>query len=125
MAVLSPLRVWRGETKVFKFTVIDVDTGLRVDLRTYDGLEFQVKTDVEVADPPLIAKTLTGGVELLDQTDEDTKGQCTVTLLPSDTSGVGTPEGAYEYDFWGIIGSARYLLGKPSTFMIEGVVNGA
>lgn len=124
MSVQSPLRVWRGETRTWKLTIWDADTEARVDLSAYSDIQFEVKTDVETVDPALISKSkLTTGVTVLAQTG-DTLGQLTVTVAPADTSGVNTPAGVFKYDVWGISGSNRYLLSRPATFTIEGVVNG-
>jgi hypothetical protein len=123
MCVLIPLRVWRGETKVFRFTIWDVDTDAPADLDVYEGIEFEVKTAVDGEDPALIHKDLAGGIVVLDQDDEDLVGKLEVTLAPEDTSGIAP--GVLKYDLWGIIGDNRYLLARPSDFYIEGVVNGA
>lgn len=121
MAVLSPLRIWRGETKVYRFTIWQVADDSRLNLAVYDGLEFQVKSDTGAADPALISKTLGAGIAVLTQSG-DTIGQLEVTLNPTDTGSLA--EGVYKYDLWGIIGSARYLLARPADFSVEAAVNG-
>jgi len=125
MATLSPLRIWRGETKVWRFTLWTVVDGVdtRVDLSVYDDVEFQVKTAVDTADPALIAKTTSIGIVVLNQTVDETLGQLEVTLNPSDTSSLTSME--YQYDLWGLIGAERYMFARPAPFTVEGVVNGA
>ncbi len=124
MAVLLPIRVWRGQSRTWRFTVYELDTEERKDLDVYDDIQFQVKSDVDEADPPLIAKSLlTSGVAKLDQGADDTIGQLEVTLGPSDTSAL--EPAVLKYDLWGIIGTQRYLLARPADFTIDGVVNGA
>jgi len=125
MATLSPLRIWRGETKVWRFTLWTVVDGVdtRVDLSVYDDVEFQVKAAVDAADPALIAKNTSGGIVVLNQTVDETLGQLEVTLNPSDTSSMTSME--YQYDLWGLIGAERYMLARPASFTVEGVVNGA
>lgn len=119
---VDSLRIWRGEVKVWKFTIWQTLTETRQNLGVFDSIEFQIKSDIELANPPLVAKTTTDGVTVLSQSGS-TLGQLEVLLLSSDTAGSGTPVGIYKYDLWGIIGTARYLLAKPADFVIEGVVN--
>lgn len=129
--VLLPLRIWRGQTRVWRFTVWEIDTDERKDLSVYEDIEFQVKRATGDADPALISKALGTGVELLTQSG-DTIGQLEVTAHPIDTAGdpdalptptTGLDEGIYSYDLWGIIGTERYLLARPADFVVEDVVN--
>lgn len=124
MAVLLPIRIWRGQSRTWRFTIWEIDTDERKDLDVYDDLQFQVKTDVDEADPPLISKSLLGGgLTKLDQSADDTIGQLEVTLGPSDTAAL--EPAVLKYDLWGIIGTQRYLLARPADFTVDGVVNGA
>lgn len=120
MAVLLPICIWRGQTRTWRFTIWEVDSGEPKDLGVFDDIEFQVKSEVDTADPPLIAKSLAGGVERLTQSG-DTIGQLEVTLTPDDTKDMGAS--TKSYDLWGIIGTARYLLARPADFTLRGVVN--
>jgi hypothetical protein len=122
MAVLLPLRIWQGETKVWRFTIWNDEDDTRLDLSAYTDFEFEVKNDTGDADPADISKNVASGIEVLTQSG-DTIGQLEVTLTPPDTSALVA--GVYKYDLWGLIGSERYLLSKPADFTIEPVVNGA
>lgn len=130
--VRIPLRIWRGQSRVFRMTVFDVDADEPTSqLADFDSIEFQVKRATGDADPALIAKTIGAGIELLAQSG-DTLGQLEVTIDPIDTAGdpdamptptTGLVEGVYKYDLWGIIGERRYLLARPADFVVEDPVN--
>lgn len=121
--VKLPLRIWRGQTRVFRFTIYDLATDAPVSLAIYDDIEFQVKAELGGADPALISKNLSSGVTRLTQSG-DTLGQLEVTCLPEDTAGdPGITPGVLSYDLWGIIGSNRDLLSIPADFTVEAVIN--
>lgn len=122
--VKLPLRIWRGQTRTYRFTVFDLETDAPVSIADYDDIEFEVKKAAGDADPALIAKAIGDGVERLAQSG-DTLGQLEVTLVPDDTAGEGTPPGVFSYDLWGISGGNRYVLAIPADFTIEDVVNAA
>lgn len=121
----EPIELWKGESRTLTVTVVDPDTGFPVDLSSVDWLiaaiEFQVKADVETADPPAIAKSIGSGITLLAQTG-DTLGQAEIELEPADTSTLTA--GQYKYDVVAVFDDGRrtYVI-KPSYLTLNGVVN--
>ncbi|HUS27550.1 MAG TPA: hypothetical protein VMZ53_03550 [Kofleriaceae bacterium] len=123
---MTPIELWKGESRTLTVTVVHPDTGFPVDLSAgtwqIDTLEFQIKSDVEAADPALVSKSLVGGITLLTQSG-DTLGQAEIEIDPADTQSI-TP-GVYKYDVVAVFTNAkRVFVIKPSDLQLYGVVNG-
>lgn len=115
------LIVYKGQSRSLRFTVT-TDTGVRESL-TGATIEFQVKAKDGDADPPLIAKAISSGVLLLDQSNAKTKGQFDVELAPGDTSALAAA--IYRYDAVVVLGGKRHYVVPPSDFDLREVVNQA
>ena len=111
--------VFKGEYKLLVLTVTD-DEQDPVDLTAATALEFQVKTAVGAADPPLIGKAIGTGVTLRPQAGI-TLGQAEIEIQTSDTSALAP--GTYYYDVVLVLAGKRYFVVPPSEFIIKGVIN--
>lgn len=122
---MATIELWKNESRTLTVTVTNPDDGFPVALDAGEwelsALEFQVKSDVEAADPPLLSKSLGSGITLLDQSG-DTIGQAEIEIEPGDTTGM-TP-GAFKYDVAATFTNGRriYVI-KPDWFTLNGVVN--
>lgn len=115
--------LYHGESRIITLTVIDPDTGSYVDFSTGKWLaseiEWQVKSKLEAPDPPLISKSLAGGITM---TPGAVAQQIKVFVLPADTPAI--VPGGYMHDLVATFASgSRVYLIKPSGLTILGVVN--
>lgn len=123
---VSPLVLWRGESRTILVTVTDPETGDRANLASgtfqADELEFEIKTAAGAPDPALISKSLAnGGVSLLPQSG-DTLGQAHVGIGPTDFAAIAA--GIYSYDVVLVLATgARIYVVKPSELRLRNVVN--
>lgn len=120
----TPLELWRYESRTLTLTVVDPDTGFAVDISTGPWqvleLEFEIKTEIDGADPALVSKAIGTGITLLAQSG-DTLGQAEIAIAPAD---VAMAAGTYYGDVWATFsGGRRSLVVLPFEITVLGVVN--
>lgn len=121
MASIDALEIYIGEDVTLRLTVLDEDEE-RYDLEQFTDIEFELKPRDGSPNPAQVLKNLDDGVTLLDQSEEDTKGQCDIVLEAADTAALTS--GTMRYDVWGIHPSeGRKLIIAPSDVVIRSAVN--
>jgi hypothetical protein len=117
--LVGPMRILKGDDAVYRLTIVD-DADARIDL-TAATIEMQIKPALGADDPPTIAKSVGAGITLLDQTQDETKGQADINIAPADTASL-TP-GLFWLDVVAIIGGIRRHAIEPREFTVGDVVN--
>lgn len=119
---LSPLILYKGESRAFTFTVTDPNNGNAVvNLGTQNGglsaIDFKIKPAVGVS--PVLAKSIGSGIVVATQSGL-TLGQFTVTLGATDLAAVTA--GGYIYDLAATFldATVSYLI-KPTPAIVYDV----
>lgn len=107
--------VFRGESKVYTFTALD-DQDLPTDISSASAIEFSINYPAGPPYAAVISKTLGAGAALLAQAGP-TKGQFTVTLVPSDTASIDPLD--YRVDVWVVLSGARKCVVSPSVWSLR------
>jgi hypothetical protein len=115
--LIGPMRVWRGDSVTYLLTVTD-DEDARVNL-TGMTITMQVRATAGASGDPVISKSTTSGITLLDQDDADTKGQATIEILAADTD---KEPGLYYLDAKVADGADVQHVIEPREFTIGAVV---
>jgi len=120
-----------SETRVLAVTFTKQSDGSRLNLDTeVTAIEFQVKVAEGDADPPLIAKSLSGGIVKRTQSGA-TLGIADITIGSTDTTSSPWPAapaniGAFRYDVVVVLTSgARHYAVAPTDFVVSAAVNPA
>lgn len=118
-------QIWQGESRILTLSIIDPDTGHAPDLVSPGkwqivACEWQVKSTLGAADPPLISKSIGAGAIVLQA--GGVLGRIDILLAPADTATL--PAGSYTHDVAATFGGGtRLYLIKPSALNVLGVVN--
>lgn len=117
-----PLSVYRGESKTYRFTVVDVDTGDRVNL-TGATIDFTIKA-ADGAGAALLAKAIGSGITLRDQTDPAQRGQFDVVLPYANTQALAAAKYRYDCAVREVSGFRFYASPAADFYVIEAVNSG-
>ncbi len=112
--LIGPIEVVAGDDLDLVLTITD-DEDAREDLTTLVGDDIRVRIAAELGGASLLELIIGSGVELLDQTDPDTKGQAAITLTAAQLA--QTPQLYYVEVTAKVDGKRKHVL-APREFTI-------
>lgn len=126
---------YKGETRTFRYTVIDNDptkatllngklyTGGRVDISGASAIEWQAKYPTGSPYTPTVSLSLGSGIAIADQVAPETKGDFLVTIPSAATVGITAKR--YKYDTWVVLAGEKKYVVRASDFNVLEPVNDA